>query len=446
MPTITMLQIKQDVLRVLNKRDEAVRILPIPMTVNAGTPGSTTTINDSRLGHGTGQANRYDGRNIEIVERPAAATEATSGETAGIDDAGFDQVDTITFSPALTFLPEASQNYLIYGLGLSKEVLEEAVNEVLRETHGPHLYFPSLVPDSDLSAGDITHWAALAGGAPGTTHEYDATVGLLGAGSIHGVATAIDQGFTSDAIDVHETESMIVSVFVKVNVGSVKISINDLTDAGADITPSPITVDRPVWTEVRFNVAIPADCEQVAIRFTALANLDDWYMGAHVILQATSGRSYTVPTWLTRESQILDWVYMPRGIQGEDANEYLALGEKLKAEQEVQILRDERGVHPFRIQLTPANDRPVAMIVQRAFDEITLGVLGTDVAAGSAGTNEATTYIDRDYIRSKVVATLLRDFGDNGYKFWARNAAIAAELAHYGEKGIRVEPTPTVAM
>ncbi len=442
---VTMIDLKQDVLRVLNKRDEALANLPIPMTTNAASPGSTTTINDARLGRGTGQPNRFDGRIIEIVERPVADpdADAASGEAAGIDDAGFDNVDTITFSPPLLFEPNVSQNYLLYGLGLSKEPLEGAVNEVLRETRGPHIFFPSLVTDSDLDAGGVTNWTDV--GTPSTVAEVVVTTPnvLLGARSIHAIADAATEGFQSDAFDVHETETLIVSVHVRATVGSVIVQLYNET-AGADI--KSVTIDEPAWTEVRFTQAVPADCEQVRIRIISDAASDDFVMGAHCVVQVVGGRSYSMPSWLETEEQILDWIYVPRGAGSEDADSYVSLGEPVKREQVVSVLRDERAVHPFRIELKPANANPVAMIAQRAFAEIALGVLGTNTTAGTAGTNEATTPIDREYARSRVIANLFRDFGDNGFKFWARAAAVRAELKHYGLKTIQINPTPTVAL
>ena len=56
--TTTRLTIKQDALRVLSKRDEALAVLPIPLRTTAA--GSTTTLTDTKLGRGTTQANRYD--------------------------------------------------------------------------------------------------------------------------------------------------------------------------------------------------------------------------------------------------------------------------------------------------------------------------------------------------------------------------------------------------
>ena len=169
----TFLVTKQDVLRVLNKRDAAIAGLAIPgVTTDLG---STTVLNDSQLGFGTSQANKYDGRHVEIIEQvDSPGTGAAEGKTFGVDDAGFDLVDGLTASPALDNTINTATNYLIYGLGLSKRLVEEAVNEVLRETQGPHLFRPSLIADAALDNALVTtNWTEV--GSLSTPIEYSST-------------------------------------------------------------------------------------------------------------------------------------------------------------------------------------------------------------------------------------------------------------------------------
>lgn len=190
----TFLVTKQDVLRVLNKRDAAVAMLAIPSVTTL--LGSTTVLNDDQLGFGTSQANKYDGRHIEIIEQvDSPATGAAEGKTAGVDDAGFDLVDGLTLSPAVDNQINTGTNYLIYALGLSKRLLEDAINWVLARTEAPHLFRPSLVPDAALENDTIgTNWSTV--GTPSTPAEYETPTDantLLGERSIHAVADAGDE-------------------------------------------------------------------------------------------------------------------------------------------------------------------------------------------------------------------------------------------------------------
>jgi hypothetical protein len=162
MATVTRLAMKQDVLRVLNKRDEALKALPVPLVTTS--VGSTTTLIDTKLGRGTTNANKYDARHIEIT---AAGTNA--GEHAAIDDGGFNGTSTATFSPALTSVGNAA-TYLMYPHGVSGDSLNEVADEILRQTDAPYVYFPSLVNDSaiETSAANLaTNWPDVV--APGTT-------------------------------------------------------------------------------------------------------------------------------------------------------------------------------------------------------------------------------------------------------------------------------------
>ncbi len=432
----TFLVTKQDVLRVLNKRDSALAGLAIPGVTTV--IGSTTVLNDTLLGFGTSQANKYDGRHIEIIEQvDSPATGAAEGKTAGVDDAGFDLTDGLTLSPAVDQQINTGTNYLMYGLGLSKSLLEEAINEVLRETQAPHLFRPSLIADAALDNASVdTNWTEVA--SLSTAMEYSATSPntLLGAQSIHGVADAADEGWASDDIPVSDTETVLVSVFVKALVGSVSVQLYNVTGSSAI---KEVVIDEPNWTEVRFSEAVPAACKNVSLRVLSDASADDMLMSAHPVIQTTSGRPYPMPSWLKSEAQIMGWISFPRGIASEDADSYIALGKMTAWEPDVSILRDVRAQHPFYLELEPKSPiDPVGLIAQREFDEITLGVTAT--------TNSTDVKADRAYMRSAVISKILRDLGDDAAPGWARAARVRAEQVGYGERDLIIEPTPPVAL
>ena len=401
--------------------------------------GSTTVLNDDQLGFGTGQANKYDARRIEIIEQvDSPATGAAEGKSSGVDDAGFDLVDGLTLSPAVDNQINTATNYLMYALGLSKHLIEEAINEVLRETQAPHLFRPSLIADAALENASVaTNWTEV--GTLATAMEYSATSPntLLGKQSLHGVADAAEEGWASDDIPVTDTETVLVSVFVKALVGSVTVQLYNVT---ASSSIKEVTVDEPNWTEIRFSEAVPAACKNVALRILSAASADDMLMSAHPVIQVVNaGRPYPMPSWLKSEAQIMGWVSFPRGIASEDADSYIALGKMTKWEPDVSILRDVRAQHPFYLELEPKSPTdPVGLIAQREFDEVTLGVTAT--------TNATELKADRAYMRSAVVSKVLRDLGDPAAGGWARAARVRAEQVGYGSRDLIIEPTPTVAM
>jgi hypothetical protein len=411
--------LKFDIVRVFAQRDEVVAMLAVPLTSTGD--GSTTTIVDTALGRGTKGSGAYNGRMAEIV----AAAHANINDVMGIDDAGFDGTSTLTGSPATgTALGNAAE-YILYPRGLSPELVHTGIDNVLINTEGPWLYFPSLVTDSDLNAGNVTAWTDV--GTPSTTTEFVATAAntLLGEGSIHVVCDAADEGFTSDSFNVTEQESLFVSVYVRVATGSCKVQLYNVT-ASTEI--ESVTVDEQAWTEVRFQDPVPNDCEQASIRLLSTAASDDFYMGAHCVVQSRSGHHYVAPSYFTRESQFEQAVYVPQGVASEDNLSYIALSRKLRAAPPPNFIRQDRGVNPFLIEMGNlgryAPFAPIGLILYRPFD-----ALSADTTSTAA---------EREYVVDKVVANILRRRGDGEWRQWEAWAKDLARTHGYGLRRVRV--------
>lgn len=430
--TVTRITIKQDALRVLAKRDEALAALPIPLVTTSA--GSTTTLVDTKLGRGTTQANRYDARRVEIT-----AAGSNAGEHAATDDGGFNGTSTLTFSPALTSVGDAA-TYLLYPLGLSGDLLAQLIDEVLRETTGPHIHFPTAVPDGDLEGTTVADWWGDIGADAPTTKEYATTSTnqwiaeqIFGARSLHIVESGADGGVKSDIFYVGDTESFVASFFVHVVSGTLTVSVYDETNSATIGTA--VSIDEPGWKEVRFTEAVPAACESVSVRFKAAANTEEYYVSAPIIFQTTSGtHHYEMPSWFLADSQFRQALFLPLGVSSEDTGSYVALSAALKPVigNEPQFLNEARGINPFKTVLQATADGPVALLVERAFDALS--------------DNTSTTNADREYMRSKVIATVLRDWGDAAFPGWARRARARAEAMGYNLREVRIEPNPvTVA-
>ncbi len=503
--------IKQDVLKELAPRDEALAKLPVPLRAT-GT-GSTTTLIDTKLGRGTTQANRYDGRDIEVLTNvtvgPAVtiafvdggagadtitdsnnglalvltgdtiqvsgstsndgdylvATGAVAGtitlatgvlttEAAGatvtitviaiaaVDDAGFNGTSTVTYSPTIATAPLAGAKYLMYPLGLGPERLEAAIGDVLRETVGPHVYFPSLVADPDLTLY-VDYVAATAAGAivsvsSPTTEEYVTTSSgvFMGEKAVHIVAAGASDGFETANFSVTDTEILLVSVFIWVNVetSGVDVILYNTTGSAALKT---VNVDEPAWTEVRFTQAVGSGVEQCKLQFLSQANLDDFYVSAPIIVQSTSMHSYDMPSWFTYPGQVAGFRYLdagPASSSGSTSGDvFIPLGRQPRADHAPGSILDARGVHQVKLGgMIPADNRPVYVEVMREFDELL--------------TNAATTPADRQYLRNAVVARILDRWGDKDARKWQRRASARAEMLGYNPREMRIEPNPTTVV
>ncbi len=425
--------IKGDILRIVNQRDESLANLPIPLSPTSD--GTTTTIVDTKLVRGSGQTNRFDARQGEWLE-DGGANGPGIGVKFAIDDGGFAAgTGTLTFSPSST-ATDQSDDYLLYALGLSPEYVEEHINGVLRQTRGPHIYFPSLFDDSDFNSADLTNWPDDT--TPGTQdNEFVTTAAfvLLGQRSIHFTASAADQGVRSLDAEVHETEQVLFACWVKCVAGSVDVILYDTTNSEAIKT---VTVDEQAWTLVSFVVTIPQDCEQVRMRLQSNAASDDIYLAAHVILQSLTGNTHPLPNWWDSETQINGWGYMPLGTVSEDADSYVALSREWRNARQVQVVQDELAVHPMRLILRAGRSQePIFVNIQREFSEITMG---------ATGSNATTTPIDREYIVYRAVANMMRDMGDETFRGWNRMANTRAVRKRYHRRGVWFDPNPLVAV
>jgi hypothetical protein len=497
--------IKQDVIQALAPRDEAIAKLPTPLRTTGG--GSTTTLVDTKLGRGTTQANRYDGRDLEImtdipaatitsssVADPTVITAASHGlsnvagrtviisghygstpdingahvmtwidantfsipvnvtdggaggtvaeqsDYVGVDDGGFNGTSALTYSPAVPVLPATATKYLIYPLGLGPERLEQIISDVLRETVGPHIHFPSLVADPDLTnypsyAGAVDAGALATVSTPSTSAYVTTSSGVfLGERAVHIIADGADEGFETASFSVTDTETLLVSVFVWVNVGSMDVVLYDTTGSAALKTVIP---DEPAWTEVRFTMAVGSGVEQCKLQFLSNANLDDFYVSAPLIVQSTSQRSYDMPSWFTYPGQVRGFRYLDAGpASGAGASPgdmYIPLGVQPRADHAPGSILNARGVHQVKLGgMIPADSRPIYVDVMRQFDDII--------------TNAATTPADRQYLRSRVIATILRDWGDPKEKAWTRRAKARAEALEYNLQELRIVPNPLTSV
>ena len=343
-----------------------------------------------------------------------AVTNALLGQAAGVDDGGFDGVSVLTVSPGFTSDPPDGTDVFLYPLGWSPDPVVDAIRQALRLTYTPHIWFPSIFEDADFGANALTNWALV--GAV-TTREFVVTAAnvQLGERALHVVTTALDGGATSNAVDVTESEQVLVSVPVRAASGSVKVILRNVT-AGTDIRT--VTVDESNWTEVRFVEAIPDGCEQVALRFLSGAAVSEFYVSPHVVGQMTGGRSYALPSWWTKWAQFQNAFWVGAGQASEVTDSYIPLSERWRRADDPQFLRSDRDVAPTHLTLAPQGNDPIALELLRPFSE-----LASDVAV---------TGCDLDYAATYALSILFRERSDPKYRFWGDQAAELARSLRYG--------------
>lgn len=331
-----------------------------------------------------------------------------------------------------------SDTYAIWPIGYDPRDVRNTINDVLRNTHGPHLWFPSLVNDSDFENNVIaTDWPDV--GTPATsdfvTTNTAAIPAFLGERTLSLIANAADEGVHSLVFRVHQDQQLLVSVFIRVNVGTFDVELYDETGS-ATVTPI-VTVDEEAFTETRFVRNVPTSSEEMRIRFRSNANLDDASISPPVIVQPTSGYAYPAPSWLVNpEQQIKRALVLEQGY-GTDVNEAyrpLTRGKETSFYQE-EVWRADRWLNPSHVWAKPVSGRPVYFEVHRPFAELTVTQM--------ASTN--TTACDEDYVAAAVVARLMKHRGDDDWKDWAREADKLAKVKGYGDiEGTRIRQNATV--
>lgn len=407
----TRLVFFQDIVRHFAQHHPATHGLIVPAPTTDG--GSTTTLKDTKLGRGSRDNNFYDGCTVVMV----SGTQA--GDIATVDSAGFNGTDQLTFSPAMGGTgPGSGDNYVLLPPFLAPETVREEINRVLRETHAPHIWIPSLVTDGDMEATDSppANWPAV---STPSARDYITTPAnvLFGDRALQLTADAADEGAESLSIPVTDVESVLLSVFVKVVTGSMDVVLRDHT-AGSDLA-TLVTVDEEAFTEVRFTQAMNAAQQLLRVRFQSNANLDDFFVSAFVTVQAQNSRPYNMPSWFVSLGQFMGALTIPQGVGSEATNAFIALSGDIKAANiKPEFFQSHSAVHPFIVQLPGASGDPIALVLKRAFSEL--------------ASDSATTHADRAYVTKKAIANIRRERGEPDIGNNAPEAARLADALGYG--------------
>ncbi len=432
----TRLAIVQRILRHFNQQDEALAMLPVPMASTSTTVSGNLTIVDTKLSRSsTSDPNRVDKRFIEIVE--TVSSSPTIGTVAVIADAGYDSSSIITVAPDMGAVMQGGTDYLLYALGLSPTSVAQYINDTLRLTHGPHIWFPSKVPDANFESNDLTNWDDV--GTATSTFDIESVEGtadfIFGERSISCTTSAVDSGFESEIFRVTENETLLVVAFANVSTaGSTGVVQVILKNATTGLGIRTVTVDETEFQEVRFQEAVPSGCETMDIQFVAESSGITFHISPPVIVQVQGWHSYPAPTWLTDpEAQILASMQLPQGRASTNADVYIALTNPPQAGPEYALYRSDNWLVPNQLMVQSVGNRPTYFVVKRAYDELT--------------SLTSTTNCDEDYLTYKAISKIYADRGEErDERKWGLRAAEIARAKGYGTPGLRILQNPEVAV
>lgn len=377
---------------------------------------------------------------VLIVTRGYQGTTATAtvgGETVrydpfgfytGVDDGGFAAGGILTVSPNFasgtgetTGGPYLAGNFFMYPKGLVPETVTEKLNAVLRNTDHPHLWFPSLVPDSDMSSADLTNWDQVTAGTRAfTTTPADI---LYGERALSCSAAGISEGFESEDFDVSEDEQMIVHVSIKVTAGSAQVILRRVTTTAANLK-TVTGLNERVHTDVFFRETIPDGCLLCSLRFLGAEAASTFIVSPHVIVQSDRRRSYPVPSWWTRPNQLRAAIWLYPHYSSDVADSYVSLSEHQLSLMDVGFVRSDRDANPMRVEFDNQGSYPIGFWVQRPFAELTY--------------DAASTVCDKDYAAFKTVSNILRDRSNADWKHWALRAQERARMLGYGGRSVEI--------
>src|SRR5438876_1664578 len=350
------------------------------------------------------------------------------GEFTGVDNGGFAAGGVLTVSPDFSVAGYGAGSFLMYPKGLSPDTVVSKLNAVLRNTDHPHLWFPSLVDDSDMSSNDVANWAVVAGGV--RVFDTAAANIMFGERALHVTGTNTGDGVTTNGFDVTAQEQMMVWAPIKANQAAdtsagvnAQVVLRRLTTTAANIR-TVTSLNERLYTDVFFRDTIPSGCQRAAVRFLGAAASADFYVSPHVVVQSNLRRAYNVPSWWTRENQLQEILWFWPHYASDQADSYISLSERESAMIDVSFLRSDRDSHPLRVEFSNYGQYPMGFTVKRPFAEL--------------NGDSSTTVCDKDYATFKTVSNILRDRQDASWKHWAARAQERAKVFGYGGRDIQV--------
>jgi hypothetical protein len=280
---------------------------PVTGTATSGT--TTTLVDTAGLVYSSGDANQFD--------RKYAYIEFSTGESSRVTEGGYaGGTGTLTLSPAVTDI--GTENYIITDQHI--DVLKNAINRIQRnlflETFYPLSLHVVANDANDMEPSTI----ATDYNSTGATLATESTIVRNGVQSLKSTATVAGGFANLDAvIGVQEGQSLYAAVDCYVTSGD-DAQFAILNKFNAQLIDTA-TSDEPSWMELVIQFTIPPSCEQIDLIMSGDASGDVTYWANPQVWGGT--RVYPVPSWIQRESQVIDVREFPLGETGPGTNDYL---------------------------------------------------------------------------------------------------------------------------
>lgn len=293
---------------------------PIKSTATSG--GASTWI-DSGVVTGKSSTSAFAGWDIHVISDAGGAGAAPEDQERTVTATGYAVASgTFTVSAAWTTNNPASGDIaLFYPLGFTKDDMYEAINDILRNLPLERYIAATAITDGDMEASGTTNYTD-AVGTPTQTKET--TEVLTGTQSLKLVIANLDDAVQTASVPVTENDQVLVWAPIKCTAGSLRMSVWDVT-AGAEISGMGVTVDEEAWTVPVFQVSVPANCQNIAIRFVAKTAATTAYVD-HAGLLYRRENLYNLPSVIENAEQV-ELFYLPQGRASEANNAYIWTGE-----------------------------------------------------------------------------------------------------------------------
>lgn len=288
-----------------------------PITgTNSSSTGTTITETTGSLNYSSGDVNAFDRKYVIVMTSGDAALRGVTRITEG----GWGLTGSLTVDPSITSL--ASGDIFIIS-DHPPSVLANYINLVITNMYEETLWPLSLHvtknDSNDMEPSSIATDFALGTGAADAATE--STRVYHGAQSLKLTAdNANEYAALTTQMPVTENEQLVAGIMSSVTQGDDFIlRVIDVTNAA---TIDSATNDEVRWTELIIPVNVPSDCEEIDLRMIEVGS-DDICFVDNIQVWSQGRAIYPLPSWVTRESQVVDVRYWPRGRSSEGDNAYI---------------------------------------------------------------------------------------------------------------------------
>lgn len=299
MPTTTFEVLRQDVGRLL------FPWLYLTTTTNSS-DGSTTTFLKTGtqlvLADGTiRDGDYYDSAWAGFPDNTAPDRE---GLISGLSVSS--AIATVTFGPAFASAPNSTQVEIH---GVPPSVIEDAINEFLRNQREEAWHPVSLVADAGMEASGVTDWTD----SDATSSKVTTAANVIFGRQALRVANSSAGGYTRTAsIPVRPYQNYILAAIAQAAVGTARLQAYDVTNS---VAIDAKTTDDEVHQVIAFTFQAPSGCKELQIRLVGDEATADIYWDNLWLLHHASLRHRANVEELDDIAQVkrVEW-WMARGL------------------------------------------------------------------------------------------------------------------------------------